>query len=232
MFYRTLAVLPALVGAWQDRGGGLSRSVGSYHDAVVDEAALRATRPVGRPDAAHDQHEPARRGADRSGARTAGRGADRVEQQPAGHRPERRADPSGPRAGGPVPRRPRAVPHRHRALRRHRAPGDDAAGVHRCRAGVGPPVDGLERGGHRAAWRVVQQHRAVPPARRGDGAGGAGAVRRRRHAARRRAGRGRRPRRAGPTSAGGGCRTPRTVDRGPTGCSRRRRARSNWSARR
>jgi anaerobic selenocysteine-containing dehydrogenase len=40
MFYRTLAVLPALVGAWADRGGGLSRSVGSYHDAVIDEAAL------------------------------------------------------------------------------------------------------------------------------------------------------------------------------------------------
>jgi anaerobic selenocysteine-containing dehydrogenase len=40
MFYRTLAVLPALVGAWQDRGGGLARSVGSYHDALVDEAAL------------------------------------------------------------------------------------------------------------------------------------------------------------------------------------------------
>jgi anaerobic selenocysteine-containing dehydrogenase len=40
MFYRTLAVLPALVGAWADRGGGLARSVGSYHNAVVDEAAL------------------------------------------------------------------------------------------------------------------------------------------------------------------------------------------------
>jgi anaerobic selenocysteine-containing dehydrogenase len=40
MFHRTLAVLPALVGAWHDRGGGLARSVGSYHDAVVDEAAL------------------------------------------------------------------------------------------------------------------------------------------------------------------------------------------------
>ena len=50
MFYRTLAVLPALVGAWADRGGGLSRSVGSYHDALIDEAAL--SRPdllAGRP---------------------------------------------------------------------------------------------------------------------------------------------------------------------------------------
>lgn len=40
MFYRTLAVLPALVGAWRDRGGGLSRSVGLYHDAIVDESTL------------------------------------------------------------------------------------------------------------------------------------------------------------------------------------------------
>ena len=43
MFHRTLAVLPALVGAWRDRGGGLSRSVGTYHDALVDDEAL--TRP-------------------------------------------------------------------------------------------------------------------------------------------------------------------------------------------
>ena len=40
MFYRTLAVLPALVGAWQDRGGGLARSVSSYHDALIDEGAI------------------------------------------------------------------------------------------------------------------------------------------------------------------------------------------------
>jgi anaerobic selenocysteine-containing dehydrogenase len=43
MFHRTLAVLPALVGAWRDRGGGLSRSVGVYHDALIDDKAL--TRP-------------------------------------------------------------------------------------------------------------------------------------------------------------------------------------------
>ena len=44
MFYRTLACLPALTGAWRDRGGGLFRSVGTWQDALVDEAAL------GRPD--------------------------------------------------------------------------------------------------------------------------------------------------------------------------------------
>ena len=40
MFHRTLAVLPALVGAWAERGGGLARSVGSWQDALVDEGAL------------------------------------------------------------------------------------------------------------------------------------------------------------------------------------------------
>jgi anaerobic selenocysteine-containing dehydrogenase len=44
MFFRTLACLPALVGAWRDRGGGLARSVGTYQDSVVDWAS------VARPD--------------------------------------------------------------------------------------------------------------------------------------------------------------------------------------
>lgn len=44
MFFRSLAALPALVGAWRDVGGGLSRSTGVYQgDGVVDEHAL--TRP-------------------------------------------------------------------------------------------------------------------------------------------------------------------------------------------
>jgi anaerobic selenocysteine-containing dehydrogenase len=40
MFYRTMACLPALTGAWRDRGGGVFRSVGSWQDRLVDEAAL------------------------------------------------------------------------------------------------------------------------------------------------------------------------------------------------
>jgi len=43
MFHRTLAVLPALVGAWRDVGGGLSRSVGTYQNDTLDEHAI--TRP-------------------------------------------------------------------------------------------------------------------------------------------------------------------------------------------
>jgi anaerobic selenocysteine-containing dehydrogenase len=40
MFHRALACLPALVGAWNDRGGGIARSVGSWQDLLIDDDAL------------------------------------------------------------------------------------------------------------------------------------------------------------------------------------------------
>ncbi len=53
MFFRTLACLPALTGAWAERGGGIAKSVGSYSEGLIDEDALH--RPDlatagGRPD--------------------------------------------------------------------------------------------------------------------------------------------------------------------------------------
>jgi anaerobic selenocysteine-containing dehydrogenase len=43
MFFRTLTCLPALVGAWRDRGGGYARSAGFWTHEITDNAAL--TRP-------------------------------------------------------------------------------------------------------------------------------------------------------------------------------------------
>jgi anaerobic selenocysteine-containing dehydrogenase len=40
MFFRTLACLPALVGAWRDRGGGLSRSTASWTGDIIDSERL------------------------------------------------------------------------------------------------------------------------------------------------------------------------------------------------
>jgi len=40
MFFRTLACLPALTGAWRDRGGGYSRSVGFWTESQIDHHAL------------------------------------------------------------------------------------------------------------------------------------------------------------------------------------------------
>lgn len=47
MFFRTLTCLPALVGAWRDRGGGYARSVGVWSNELVDGLALM--RPDLRP---------------------------------------------------------------------------------------------------------------------------------------------------------------------------------------
>ena len=221
-------LLPALVGAWRDRGGGLSRSVGSYHDALIDDAALEPPGPARRSVAADAQHEPAGRGAHRPDPRAAGGGDDRVELQPAGDRAQRRAHSSRPGPRRPVHRRPRAVPHRHGPLRRHRAAGHDADRVDRRRAGVGPPVDGLERGGDRAARRVVQQHRAVPPPRRGDGPHRAGAVRRRRDAARPGPRRQGRPRRAAARRLAARAVPGRRPPVGRRRVPDRRRGRSSW----
>ncbi len=53
MFFRTLACLPALTGAWAERGGGIAKSVGSYSDALVDVPTFirpDLTRRGGRPE--------------------------------------------------------------------------------------------------------------------------------------------------------------------------------------
>ena len=69
MFFRTLACLPALTGAWRDRGGGYSRSVGFWTERQIDHDAL--SRPDLIPtDAAGNaprtrQHESPRIGAHR-----------------------------------------------------------------------------------------------------------------------------------------------------------------------
>ncbi|MFZ9156471.1 MAG: molybdopterin-containing oxidoreductase family protein [Ilumatobacteraceae bacterium] len=40
MFFRTITCLPTLVGAWRHRGGGYSRSVGSYNNVNIDDSVF------------------------------------------------------------------------------------------------------------------------------------------------------------------------------------------------
>ncbi|MFM8562718.1 MAG: molybdopterin-dependent oxidoreductase [Acidimicrobiia bacterium] len=40
MFFRTITCLPALIGSWRERGGGFSRSVGSYAEVNVDDSGF------------------------------------------------------------------------------------------------------------------------------------------------------------------------------------------------
>ncbi|MEM1333141.1 MAG: molybdopterin-dependent oxidoreductase, partial [Actinomycetota bacterium] len=45
MFFRTLACLPAITGAWRDLGGGFSRSVGYWTEGQIDWDALQLPSP-------------------------------------------------------------------------------------------------------------------------------------------------------------------------------------------
>jgi anaerobic selenocysteine-containing dehydrogenase len=65
--------------------------------------------------------------------------------------------------------RKRAVPHRHRRLRRHRSAGDDAAGAIRPHVLVGSPLPVAQSAGDRAARRSGVQRGAVPPPESTDG---------------------------------------------------------------
>lgn len=47
MFFRTLTCLPLLTGSWRLRGGGYSRSVGSYNSANIDDSVFDADHLAG-----------------------------------------------------------------------------------------------------------------------------------------------------------------------------------------
>ena len=144
MFYRTLACLPALTGSWRERGGGLMRSVGSWQDQLIDEAALT------RPDLL-DGREVRTLNMSRLGEIL-------LDEQPPVRAmivwnsnplvtvPNAERTREGMALLRLVHRGPRAVPHRHRQVRRHRAPRHDPHRSDRRHAVVGTPVDGVERG--------------------------------------------------------------------------------------
>ena len=128
MAVRTIACLPAIVGAWRHHGGGALLSTSGTYDFAMD----RLTRPdLSPPGTRTDQHEPARRGPGRRAARPAGAGPVRLQLQPRRRRPRPAQGARRACARRPVHRRPRAVRDRHRRLRRHRPAGHDAARARR-----------------------------------------------------------------------------------------------------
>ena len=178
MFFRTLACLPALVGAWRDRGGGLARSIGVWTGSVVDGNALQ--RP----------------------ALLDGRQPRWVNMSRLAEILTETTDPPikalvvwncNPLVITPNVEKIRAgvlrddlftVVHEQFITDTARyadivLPATTQIESHRRRAAVGAPVVELERRGDRAVRRGGQQQRTVPTARQGDGLHRARTVRRR-----------------------------------------------------
>ena len=164
MFYRSLACLPALTGAWRDRGGGLMRSVGSWQGQLVDGAAL------GRPDLLAGR-QPRTLNMSRLGEIL-------LDEQP----PVRALIVwnSNPLVIVPNAERAREGMARddlftivHEQFLTDSAkyadivlPATTQIESPRRHPRLGSSLDGMERGRDRAARRVGQQHRVLPPHRR------------------------------------------------------------------
>ena len=114
--YSTIASLPALTGAWKDRGGGCSYI--PLATAGGDQlGSARAGGPAALP-GAHDQHVAARPGAHRPRAGPAGEGARLLELESRGDRARPGAGARGAAARRPLHGRAGAVHDGHRASRR------------------------------------------------------------------------------------------------------------------
>ncbi len=162
--YSTLASLPALTGAWRERGGGCSY-VPKATSSAVSNSALQGTELRPGP-VAHDQHVAGRRRADGRPARSAGQGVRLLELEPRGDRarPGAGARRAAPR--GPVHGRAGAVHDRHGPARGRGAARHDPARAPRRGVLLGPPLPDLERARDRAGRGGQAEHRGLPATRR------------------------------------------------------------------
>ncbi len=167
MAVRTVACLPAVVGAWRDVGGGaLLSTSGTF---PVDAHALERPDLVPPGTRTLNMSQLGRVLTDAT-LDPPGEGALRLQLEPGGDRPRAGRRPPRPRAGGPLRRRPRAVPDRHRRLRRHPAPRHHDPRALRRPQGLRSPLRQPQPPGDRAARRGDAEHRALPPSRRTPGA--------------------------------------------------------------
>ena len=166
--YSTIASLPALTGAWRDRGGGCS------YIPIATAAAVSSHPLEGEdllPGPCAPEHGPARHRAHRRGARPADQGARLLELESGVDRSGSGARARGAAARGPVHRRAGAVHDRHGDPRRRGASRNHSARAHGRGLLLGPSLPDLERAGGRAAGGGQAEHRGIPAARRAPGAG-------------------------------------------------------------
>ena len=164
---RSLACLPALVGAWRHVGGGLLQLPLWAHPVnwpafIHPELATPGTRVVNQ--FLLGQALTGEMALDPPVTALMVYNSNPMVVAPEQEKIARGAGPRGPVHGGQRP-----LPHRHRALRRHRPARDDPARAARPHVQLGPLLRHAQRPGRRAGGGVDPQHRAVPAARGADG---------------------------------------------------------------
>ena len=162
---RTIASLPALTGAWRDRGGGCSYIPTATAARRELAPARAATTCVPARCARSTCPSSATRSPTPSSTRRSRRSSC-WNSNPASIAPDQERVLAGLRARGPVHRRARAVHDRHGRARRRGAARHDPARAPRRGLLLGPPLPDLERAGDRAARRGQAEHRGLPAARR------------------------------------------------------------------
>ena len=159
MAVRTIACLPALVGAWRDAAGGVVLSTADFYN--LDHKTLE------RPDLIRGKPRTINQSAlgdALTSAQAAGKGDLRLQQQSGRGLPRLEQGDRRLLAPGSLHRRARRLSHRHLRLRRHRAAGDDAARALRRAQVLRPSLRRRQQPGDRAARRGEAEHRGLPPA--------------------------------------------------------------------
>ena len=163
---RALASLPAVVGQFGVRGGGLYYSTSDYVSWRGEALSHRSECPP----------EPRRINMNRLGAALTGEVTDPpvmslyvFAANPVSASPNCRPHRRGHAARRPFHRRPRAVHDRYRATCRHRAPGDDPVGASRSTQALWPAAPAVQPRRDRPTGGSEEQLGRQPPPGRGHG---------------------------------------------------------------
>lgn len=158
MTTRLITCLPAFVGAYAKKGGGLLTSASGSH--AFDKSIIR--RPdLERPGVRHINTR-----AQRCEPDAAHQGALRLLLQSRLHCSRPESSPAGPSARRSLHRRPRALPHRHRPLCRHHPACHHLPRERRPLLFLRPLYHPARQGRHPARRREQEQLADRPPARK------------------------------------------------------------------
>ena len=161
---RAVCMLPALIGAWKQRGGGLQLSTSgafAFNSAALERPDLMLASPLQRPARIVNMSRLGHALTELDIA--SGEGALRLQLEPGGNCSQPERGGAGTDAQRPIHRGARAVLHRHYRLRRYRAAGHHLPGTQRLSGSLRSLLSAAVGAGDRPAGRGAVERLAVQP---------------------------------------------------------------------